>query len=272
LIDIPFDPNLVSGPLTISWHGLLSAVGIAAGVWLAVRLARSRVPEERAYSIATWGVIGGIIGARLFHVVDAWSFYASNPAQILNILNGGIAIVGAVIGGIAGGYLRALQVRAPIGFTADAAAPAIPLGMAIGRIGDIINGEHHAVGCADLPWCVRYMHPDTLGQGPHIPPPPGYSYVHPAVAYEMALDLAIVALVLWLRPRVVGRQPEGRLLWLFLALYGVGRFVISFLRFDAIVLFGLRQAQVLSLVLFVISAAMLMYLSVRRSGDSVSRA
>jgi phosphatidylglycerol:prolipoprotein diacylglycerol transferase len=267
MIDLPFDPDLIDSPVAISWHGVLSAVGIAAGVWLAVRLARSRLPEERAYSIGTWGVIGGIIGARLLHVIDQWPAYARDPIQILNIFNGGIAIVGAVVGGIVVGYMRALQLRAPVGFTADAAAPAIPLGMGIGRIGDIINGEHHAVVCdPPLPWCVRYTHPETLGQGPFAAGPARLGpneYVHPAVAYEMLLDFAIVGLLLWLRPRVVGRQPEGRLLWLFLALYGAGRFAISFLRFDAITMFGLRQAQLLSLAMLAASLVMLAYLIAR---------
>lgn len=271
MIDIPFDPDLISGPFTISWHGVFSAVGIAAGVWLAVRLARSRLPEERAYSIGTWGVIGGIIGARLLHVIDQWPAYASDPIQILNIFNGGIAIVGAVIGGIAVGYLRALQLRAPVGFVADAAAPAIPLGMGIGRLGDIVNGEHHAVVCdPPLPWCVRYTHPDTLGQGPFAAGPARLGpdeYVHPAVAYELILDFAIVGLLLWLRPRVVGRQPEGRLLWLFLALYSAGRFAISFLRFDAITMFGLRQAQLVSLVVVGASLVMLAFLATRRRAE-----
>jgi phosphatidylglycerol:prolipoprotein diacylglycerol transferase len=255
VIDIPFDPNLISiGPFTISWHGLFTVLGIVGGVWLAIRLARSRIPEERTYSVATWGVVGGIVGARVLHVVDQWDVYAQDPLAILAIWNGGIAIVGAIIGGIAAGYVRALMLRIPVGFAADAAAPAMPLGLAIGRIGDIINGEHHAVACRDLPWCVRYTHPATLGQR---------EYVHPAVAYEMILDFAIVGLVLWLWPRFAGRPPEGRLLLIFLCLYGVGRFFISFLRLDDIVFLGLRQAQLVSLAMFLVSVVMLTYAGLR---------
>jgi len=255
MIDIPFDPDLtIFGPLRLSWHGIFSVLGIIAGVGLALRLARARMPEDKAYSVATWGVIGGIIGARLFHVVDQWDLYASDPLQILAIWNGGIAIVGAVVGGVIAGYLRGLMIGVPIGYAADCAAPAIPLGMAIGRIGDIINGEHHAVACADLPWCVRYTHPNTLGQR---------DYVHPAVAYEMLWDLAIVALVLSLFRRFTGRPGEGRLLWLFMGVYGIGRFFISYLRLDTLALVGLRQAQVVSLALVVVSALMLMFLTLR---------
>lgn len=260
MIDIPLDPNLtLLGPFTLSWHGIFSVVGIVAGVWLALRLALPTVPESRANSVATWGVVGGIVGARLFHVVDQWDTYARDPLQIFALWNGGIAIVGAVVGGIVGGYVRALRIRVPIGFGADAAAPGIALGMAVGRIGDIINGEHWAKACAELPWCVRYTHPNTLGQ---------QDYVHPVVAYEMLWDLVIVVLVLWLRRLVVGRPGEGRLLWLFLFLYGVGRFFLSFLRFarpqgDEPVLIGLSQAQVVSLVFVGASALMLVSLTAR---------
>lgn len=265
MIDLPFDPNLTFlGPFTLSWHGIFSVVGIVAGVWLAIRLAGARIPEERAYSIATWGVVGGIVGARLFHVVDQWHLYANDPLQVFAIWNGGIAIRGAVTGGVLAGYFRALQLKAPIGFAADAAAPGIALGTAIGRIGDIINGEHHAVGCADLPWCVRYTHAATLGQGPYHAPPAGFGYVHPAVAYEMVILLGVVALLLALRPRFVGPSPEGRLFWLFMGLYGLEGFLVSFLRLDAIWFLGLRQAQLVSLALLAASVAMLAYLSARR--------
>ncbi len=256
MIDLPFDPNItLFGPFTLSWHGVFSVVGIMAGAWLAIRLARSRIAEDRAYAVATWGVAGGIVGARLFHVIDQWPLYARDPAQIFAVWNGGIAILGAVIGGVLAGYVVAVRQRLPLGFTADVAAPGMALGMAIGRIGDVINGEHHAVACSDLPWCVRYTHTATLGQR---------DYVHPAVAYEMLLDLLLLGLLLWLRPRVVGKTPEGRLLWLFFALYSIGRFFISFLRLDAIWFVGLREAQIVSLALLAISVVMLVYLTARR--------
>ena len=268
-IDLPFDPNItVFGPLTLSWHGIFSVVGIVAGVWLALRLTRARVDDERAYSVATWGVIGGMIGARLFHVVDQWGpIYSHDPVQVIAIWNGGIAIVGAVVGGIAGGFVRALMLKVPIGFAADAAAPAIPLGMAIGRIGDLINGEHWARACSGLAWCVRYTNPNTLGQGPFSNPP--FEYVHPVTTYEMLADLAIVALTLALFPLVSGRPGEGRLLWLFLGLYGLARFFLSFLRYaregvgDAPVAFGLSQAQLVSLGFAFLAAVAIAFLSLR---------
>ena len=268
-IDLPFDPNItLFGPFTLSWHGVFSVVGIVAGVWLALRLTRARIDTDKAYSVATWGVVGGIVGARLFHVLDQWGpIYSHDPIQIIAIWNGGIAIVGAVIGGIAAGFARGLMLKVPIGFGADVAAPAIPLGMAIGRIGDLINGEHWAQSCSGLPWCVRYTNPATLGQGPFSSP--SFQYVHPVTTYELLADLLIVGFALWLFPRVVAKPGEGRLLWLFLGLYGLARFFLSFLRYaregvgDAPVALGLSQAQLVSLGFAVVAAGAIAYLTFR---------
>ena len=219
-----------------------------------MRLLRGRVPEDETYAVATWGVVGGILGARLVHVVDRWDLYAEHPEQILAIWTGGIAIWGAIIGGVLAGYLVARRRAFPIGAGADAAAPGLALGMAIGRIGDIINGEHHAVACSGLPWCVGYTDPNTLGQpGP----------VHPAVAYEMLLDLVAVGVMVVLLRRAAGRIREGAIFWLWLLYYGVGRFLISFLRVgDPTSLLGLRQDQLISLAAVIVAIPVLTLLTV----------
>ncbi len=221
---------------------------------LPVRLLRDRVSEDETYAVATWGVVGGILGARVVHVIDRWDLYADHPEQILAIWTGGIAIWGAIIGGVAAGYLVARRRGFPIGAGADAAAPGIALGMAIGRIGDIINGEHHTVACNGLPWCVGYSDPSTLGQpGP----------VHPAVAYEMLLDLMAVAVMLVLLRRRAGRIRDGTIFWLWVLYYGVGRFLISFLRVgDPTSLLGLRQDQLISLGAVIVAFPILMLLTV----------
>ncbi|HEX4744047.1 MAG TPA: prolipoprotein diacylglyceryl transferase [Candidatus Limnocylindria bacterium] len=264
MIEIPFDPNLHLGPLAISWHGIFTAVGIFFGVALPVRLLRGRVSEDDAYAIATWGVVGGIIGARLLHVFDRLDFYLREPLQIFAIWTGGIAVWGAVIGGALSGYYIALRRKIAIGNTADAAVSGVGLGLAIGRIGDIINGEHHATDCV-TGICVGYTHPDTLGQpGP----------VHLAIGYEMIYVLATVALALWLylrrdaSPEGSGTRralPPGSIFWLWALLYGLGRFVISFLRIaDPTSILGLRQDQLVGLATMLVAIVLLGYLYTRR--------
>jgi prolipoprotein diacylglyceryl transferase len=261
MITLPFDPNVHLGPVQLAWHGIFTAVGIFFGVWLPVRLLRGRVAEDALYAVATPAVIGGIIGARLFHVVECWTVcgaglqpgYSAHPELIPQIWSGGISIMGAVVVGSLTGYLVALRRGdIPIGAGADAAAPGIGLGMAIGRIGDIINGEHHALPCAFPGICVGYDNPDTLGQpGP----------VHLAVGYEMLWDIAGVAIALLLRRPLAGRPPEGRIFWISLAFQSLGRFLISFVRVDQPGLFGLYQAQLISLVLIALAIPMLISLT-----------
>ena len=241
MITIPFDPEIHLGPLSLAWHGIFTAVGIFFGVSLPIRLLRGRVSEEAAWSIATWGVVGGITGARLLHVIDRWDFYSEHLDQIVAIWTGGIAVWGAAIGGVLGGFIAALRrTDIPIGATADAAAAGLSLGFGVGRIGDIINGEHHAVACEGVGLCVGYTHPATLGQtGP----------VHLVVAYDMIWDLLGVALVLLLVRGPLGRAPNGRIFWTWVLWYAAGRFALGFLRVgDPTPILGLRQDQLVAVI------------------------
>src|SRR5207247_6175723 len=127
---------------------IFAEVGVISGASLPLRLLRGKFAEDDVWAVATWGVVGGIVGARIVHVIDVLPYYIAHPEQIFFIWTGGIAIWGAAIGGVLGGFLAAVRRGVPIGYGADAAAPGLALGFAIGRIGDIINGEHHATPCA----------------------------------------------------------------------------------------------------------------------------
>ena len=270
MITIDLDPNLHLGPLTLAWHGIFTAVGIFFGVWLATKLVSARVSESDASAVAFWGVVGGIVGARVFHVVDCWTGcagipggYAANPLQILMIWTGGIAVWGAAVGGVLGGLIVALlRGTVPIGFSADGAAPGIGLGFAIGRIGDIINGEHHAVACqAPYGLCVQFTNPATLGQSPLFAPgDPRYSAdpVHLVVAYDMVWNIAGVIGALLLRGR---RLPDGLIFWLWMAWYAVGRFLLGYLRVgDPNYAFGLREDQAIAVLVLAAAVPMVIRL------------
>lgn len=245
-IAINIDPNIAQiGPFVLSWHGLFSAIGVIAGVTIGVRVAaEAGANEEGAYNLALWSVAGGIVGARLFHVVDNWSYYAQNPGQIVLINEGGIAIYGAIIGGILTGFVYALRTKLDVAKVADGGAVGLILGQAIGRIGDVINGEHHGKPL-DAPWAVVYTHPNTLGE---IGVP-----VHLAVGYELVWDLLVFGLLWMMRRRV----RDGVIFWTYVLLYGLGRFWITFYRYDAIQGFGLTQAQLIAVVGVVVATVML---------------
>lgn len=239
MITIGIDPILISlGSFSVSWHGLFMAVAIVVGVWLPAKLAaRAGLSADRIYSLALWAIPGGIVGARLVHVIDYWSYYSANPGAILAFWEGGLALWGGILGGTLTAVLFA-RIRAfPLAAYTDLAALGLILAQAVGRIGDVINGEHVSKGTS-LAWGVVYTHPNSPSYG--LPPS------HPAVGYELLMDLLIFGVLWKLRGRV---RPDGTIFLLYLVAYSVGRFFLSFLRLDSYtVLLGLNQAQWLSLI------------------------
>lgn len=225
VIDIHIDPNIGSfGPFTLTWHGVFSALGILAGVTLSVWLAkRDGIPAEVGQEVALVAIPSAVLGARLFYVFEHFGHFRDQPWEILTGLNeGGITLYGGLIGGVLGGAIYGLIRRWPVAVGLDAAAPGMVLGQAIGRIGDLINGEHLATE-SNLPWAVRYTHPNTLGElGKAVHPTAG--------GYELVGDLLILLLLLFVLRRVVKRP--GWVFCSYAVLYSAMRFVLSFFRVD----------------------------------------
>lgn len=250
-IEIGLDPSIVKfAGLDITYHGLFTALGVIAGVAIAAWLARKlSYPEDMIYNVALALVIGGIIGARGLYVIEHWSRFENDLGEIFAINTGGISIYGALLGGTLGGWLYAVITKVPnIPRGADIAGIGAIVGMAIGRIGDIINGEHFAK-TSDLPWAVEYTHINS--------PAFGREAMHPAVGYELIGDLVIFALLLFIYFRV---PRAGVTFFSYVLLYGVLRFTVSFLRLDDEVFLGLRTAQVVALLTVPPAAAMIVYL------------
>src|SRR5713226_10765463 len=245
-IVIDIDPNLFRiGPLLVTWHGVFSVLGILAaarlGLWL---LAKDKVDVSRGADGVTWMVVLGLIGARVLYVWENFKFFYHQLVHIFYITEGGISQWGGLFGAILGAYVWARRSRFSFWKVIDAGGPATMIGLAVGRIGDVINGEHHGTPTT-APWGVEYVNPSTLGQ-------PG-QVVHPEVAYEMILTLAILGLLLPFHQRLKARFPDGVLGLIYLGLYAAGRFLLSFYRTDPSVFLGMRQAQVASLLMVVIA-------------------
>src|SRR4051794_2728332 len=129
-VDIGFDPIIARlGTFELGWHGILTSVAVLAGVWLALWLAARRgISTDMVANIATWGVVGGIVGARVFHVLDHLPTYLQDPASILAVWQGGIAVYGAFIGGVVAGGFFAGGPRAGILPLLGISAPPLFLG------------------------------------------------------------------------------------------------------------------------------------------------
>lgn len=260
-IVINLDPNLLRvGPLLITWHGVFSVLGILAaarlGLWL---LAKDRVDVSRGADGVTWMVLLGLVGARALYVWENFRFFSHQLVHIFYITEGGISQWGGLFGAILGAYIWARRAHFSFWKVIDAGGPAAMIGLAIGRIGDVINGEHHGTP-THQPWGVEYVNPNTLGQ-------PG-EVVHPEVAYEMILTLGLLALLLPFHQRLKARLPDGVPGLVYLGLYGLGRFWLSYYRTDPAIVFGLRQAQLASLLMLVMAAVAIPILIRRRGATS----
>jgi len=213
---------------------------------LLARLAREKgIPRGFVYSSALWIVLFGLVGARLVHVLDNLDLYKHNVADAFAFWEGGLAWYGGLLGGLLAGAVCARVGNIPIGRFADAAAPAIMVGLAIGRIGCTINGDAYGTPTS-LPWAFIYTKPNDyadLGV-------PG----HPAPVYEMMWCLIVFGVLWRLRRRL---RPDGALFLLMVAMYSFGRFVISWVRAEPAVLGPLHQAHIISLVLLVASVYLL---------------
>lgn len=255
-IVIGIDPVLAHlGPFMLRWFGLFFTLAIVAGVWLALReAARKRLPLEEATSLAYWGVAGGLIGARVAHVIDRWDIYADAPWRILFVWEGGLAVYGGLVGGVLAGLAYILVRGLPVWDVGDAAAPGMLLGQAVGRLACIPNGDAYGAP-ANLPWAFIYTHPGAI-----VPDDLRGVPLHPYPAYELLFDVALLG-VLWrlrLRPAFV-RRP-GLLFFTYAAAYSAGRFLLTGFRMERIWFWGLQEAQVLSLLGFVVAAGFIAYL------------
>jgi phosphatidylglycerol:prolipoprotein diacylglycerol transferase len=232
------------GPLTIRWYGLLIASAVLIGVSLSQYLAKRRkVDPNLLGDLAIWLVIAAIPSARLYYVLFEWEQYAQHPDQILAIWNGGIAIHGAILGGILATTIFARIQKISVWLLADLVVPSLILGQAIGRWGNFFNSE--AFGApTNLPWKL-YIPPERR--------PPEFlnvEYFHPTFLYESLWDLMVFGLLMTLFFRDLKRRPHlkvGTLALVYLVAYSAGRVWIEGLRTDSLMLGPLRMAQVVSL-------------------------
>jgi phosphatidylglycerol:prolipoprotein diacylglycerol transferase len=255
-IDISFDPIIAQlGPFQLGWHAVFTTLAVIIGVWLAGRLAQRRgISTELVSGIATWAVVGGVIGARLFHVLDHLPFYLENPLLIPAVWEGGIAVYGAFIGGLVAGCIAAWRARADAWQLLDIAAPAILVGQAIGRCGCLANGDAWGADATGCPLClaIRYTHQNDLLPAA-LKGVPTYAYP----VYEMAAELLLLA-GLWLFREQLRQRPGLTFLAGSIG-YGVIRFVLTFLRQEPVVLVGLQEAQVIAVVTCMLAVSVLVW-------------
>lgn len=257
-IVISIDPVIFTfGSLELRWYSLAILVAILVGVWVAEREYRRRdLAPTHFGGIAFYAIAGGILGARLLHIVDRLDYYADHPAHVLDFQSGGLAIYGAVLGGFAGVAVATRIYRVPMLPVIDAVAPALALAQAIGRLGCIVNGDAWGAR-TDWPLAFIYTNPDSFIPNQLLDVP-----THPYPLYDMALNLAVFIVIWRMRRRAL---PSGMLFATFVTLYAAGRFVISWVREERVWFLGLQEAQVIALAALMAGVVALALLA-RRTG------
>lgn len=253
----------------IRWYGIILMLGAVAGAWLATKSARLRGhDEETVWDLLTYLLIGGIIGARLWHVLTPSPsllvldpatgelvnpYFAGGTIQILDILSvwkGGLGIPGAVIGGAIVLYFYSKRRGLSFAEWADIAAPSLPLGQAIGRWGNFFNQELYGAP-TNLPWAIR------IDPAHRVPGYEQFEYYHPLFFYESILNLANMFFLLWLSRRFADRLKTGDIFLTYLVTYPLIRFFLDFLRLDASLVDGININQTVMAVVALCAGAAL---------------
>ncbi|MDH3944249.1 MAG: prolipoprotein diacylglyceryl transferase [Anaerolineae bacterium] len=244
----------------IHYYGVILMLGVVAAAYLAEFEARRRKKKtDFLWDSLIWVVLGGVVGARLWHVFTpsqsaglSTQYYLSHPLAMFEIWNGGLGIPGAVAGGALTLYWISQRKRQKFLEWADIIIPGVALGQAIGRWGNFINQELYGKP-TDLPWKI-FISPEN-----RIPANSPVEYYHPLFLYESLLNLANMFLLLWLGRRYKDTLKSGDLLLVYLIVYPLARFWLEFLRLDISQVGGLNINQALMGLTAVVSAGLLVY-------------
>lgn len=245
MITISIDPIIFSiGHVMVRWYGLIVMTAVGVGIWLAAREAeRKGLKKVDIYDLAVWIIPAGLVGARLFHVLDHWpDEFATNPIRVLYIWEGGLAVWGGVFGGVLAAAIFAWRrgLRFPV--LLDIVAPGLVLAQAIGRIACVITGD--AMGKPTTgPFGFAYTSPNAMVPNLGV-------YYTPMPVYELIVNLGIFAVLWQLRKR---NLPNGLLFLIYLSLYSIERFFLAFTSAYQIMAFGLTQSQIVALVSLVVA-------------------
>ncbi|MGQ0618107.1 MAG: prolipoprotein diacylglyceryl transferase [Acidimicrobiia bacterium] len=253
------------GPLSVSPHGLGTAIGFIAGARLLLGTTRRlAIPDELVYRALMRGGIGAVVGARVAYVVNHLGDF-DNPLEWFAVWGGGISLLGGIAGGIALGLPVVLRAGHPLWATLDGVAPGLALGIAIGRVGDLVVADHLG---KPTDFALGYLCTGADTASPCVAPIG--EAVHQPALYDLAAAAVILAVLLAWRRR--GIPYPGFLPLVFGALYGTARFVEDFFRIDETHGTGLTGSQWTALVVTVLATVTLLRWRHRRAPSAVDRA
>ncbi|HEB2166543.1 TPA: prolipoprotein diacylglyceryl transferase [Staphylococcus aureus] len=240
------------GPLSVRWYGIIIAVGILLGYFVAQRaLVKAGLHKDTLVDIIFYSALFGFIAARIYFVIFQWPYYAENPGEIIKIWHGGIAIHGGLIGGFIAGVIVCKVKNLNPFQIGDIVAPSIILAQGIGRWGNFMNHEAHG-GPVSRAFLEQLHLPNFIIENMYI----NGQYYHPTFLYESIWDVAGFIILVNIRKHL----KLGETFFLYLTWYSIGRFFIEGLRTDSLMLTSnIRVAQLVSILLILICISLIVY-------------
>ena len=254
---------LIIGSFPIYYYGFILMFGVVSAAIVADREAKRRGADtDFMWDSLVWVVIGGVIGARIWHILTpppslvengvTTLFYLTHPLDALNIRAGGLGIPGAVIGGMTALYFYARR-RGQVFLTwVDIIAPGLALGQAIGRWGNFVNQEVYGAP-SDLPWAI-FIEPHN-----RLPEYADVAYYHPLFLYESLWSLGNLFFLLWIARRFADRLKPGDVFLVYLITYPVIRILLDFIRVDASEIAGINANQTFMVIVLLAAVGVLVY-------------
>jgi phosphatidylglycerol:prolipoprotein diacylglycerol transferase len=243
------------GPFSVKWYGIIMACGIVLATWIAIHEGKKRqIMPDDFIDLLLWAVPIGFVGARLYYVIFEWDYFSQYPGQIIAIWNGGIAIYGGLLAGLATLLVFAYKRMLPPFLLLDIIAPGVMAAQVLGRWGNFINQEAHG-SITSLAFLQSLHLPEFIINQMKI----GGHYYQPTFLYESFFNLIGLILILSLRHR---RHlfKQGEVFCSYVLWYAVVRFFVEGMRTDSLYLVGsIRVSQLLSLILFLATLVILVY-------------
>ncbi len=247
-------PTLITiGPIHIYWYGFFIILGALAAIFITLKLADYyKIKKETIIDLAFWLIIGGIIGARLYHILLELQYYLSSPIDAIKIWQGGLAIHGAILAGIIIIWRFSKKHQYNFWLLSSIIAPGLALAQAIGRWGNYFNQELFGKP-TNLPWGI----PIDLANRPieYI----SNEFFHPAFLYESIGNLLIFFILISIHIWIIRKNKKKNYSYFlpltsYFLLYSILRFFIEFIRIDpTYVILGLRFPQIISLLIIFFS-------------------
>jgi len=266
------------GPLTVYSYGLMMALGFIAGDYVLTRECRRRgISADYANALVLWGAIAGIVGSRIYAVLDDLPAYIADPKAII-FSGAGFVFYGGLMAGIFSTWVVSRRYRIPFARTTDLCVAPLVLGQAFGRMGCQLSGDGDWGLPSSAPWAMAYPKAivgwdehTVLKLGPHDSLVSGFFpgvRVLPTPVFESAIYLAIFVVLLMALRR---SHRDGNITSLYLILAGLERFVVEFWRINPRVWWGLSEAQLISAGMILVGAAIWLLMQVREGQEPAAQ-